>query len=204
MKTGDVLVNYYRYSNRNEPLIRSIGSDLRAFSSTRETYRRLQTVEESLRSLYPKSSEANVQHLREVLDRLHRSIEEQGPFQGIIGYSEGAQIASTLLVDYERQSQLRGSKNPFTHAIFFSGWPPLDPDTAECLLSDEFGQVLPMQTMHILGSTDPFIHATLALYEICIEDKALIFDHGKGHLVPREPRVLKEMAAFIHKHMTKP
>ena len=154
-----------------------------------------------MRSFFPKATKDQGQQTREIVDRLHRIIKEQGPFQGIIGYSEGAHVAATLLVDCERQSQLTGSKSPLTHAIFFSGWPAADPDTGECLLSDEFGQVLRGHTMHILGSTDPFIHGALALYDICNEDKAFIFDHGKGHLVPRDPKVLKEVAAFIREHM---
>ena len=155
-----------------------------------------------MRSFYSKPTKADVQKFRKMLDRLHRIIKEQGPFHGIIGYSEGAHVGASLLLDCERQSQSTGSKNPLTHAIFFSGWPPCDPETADCVLSDEVGQIIQGHTMHILGSTDPFIHGGLALYDICNEDNAWIFDHGKGHLVPREPRVLKEVAAFIREHMT--
>ena len=200
--TQDVLGSQFCYSNRKESLIRSIGSDKQVGTGIREVYRHLMTVEESMRHFYPKPTKANALQFREALDRLHRIIKEDGPFQGVIGYSEGAYVAASLLLDFERQSKSTGSKNPLTHAIFFSGWPPNDPDTAECLLSDEIGQVLSGHTMHVLGSNDPFIHGSLALYDICKEDNALIFDHGKGHLVPREPRVLKEVAAFIREHMS--
>lgn len=155
-----------------------------------------------MRGLFTEEMIPHAQDVRGTLDRLHRTMEEHGPFQGVIGYSEGALTAATLLIDVQRRCQLTGSENSLTHALFFSGWPPLDPDGAGILLSDKDGQIIQCQTIHVLGSTDPFIHGSLALYEVCNEEKALIFDHGKGHLVPRERRVLKDLAAFIRKHMT--
>ena len=168
----------------------------------RELYHARETIEESMRDFFQVESRPQLRDLRGVLDRLHRIMSEYGPFLGIIGYSEGACTAATLLIDIQRRCQATGSENTLTHALFFSGWPPLDPDGAELLLSDMVGQIIQCQTIHILGSTDPFIHGSLALYDMCIEDKALIFDHGKGHLVPREPKVLKELAAFVRTHMT--
>ena len=168
----------------------------------REGYRARETIEESMREFFPEELTPHVQYVRGMLDRLHRTMEEYGPFQGVIGYSEGASTAAALLIDVQRRCQLTGSENTLKHALFFSGWPPLDPDGAGRLLSDEVGQIIQGQTIHILGSTDPFVHGSLALYNICDEENALIFDHGKGHMVPRESKILKELAAFVRRHMT--
>ncbi|KAL8793257.1 MAG: hypothetical protein Q9195_004194, partial [Heterodermia aff. obscurata] len=173
-----------------------VGADLR------EKFEAQETTEESMRRLFPEELTPEAQVVRAMLNRLHRTMEEYGPFQGLIGYSEGALTAATLLIDVQQRCQLTGSENTLTHALFFSGWPPLDPDGTGVLLSDTDGQVIQCQTIHVLGSTDPYIHGSLALYEVCNEDKALIFDHGKGHLVPRERKVLKELVSFIRKHMT--
>lgn len=170
--------------------------------SFRNFYHARDTIEKTMRDFFRKEAIPHAQLIRRMLDRLHRTIEEHGPFQGVIGYSEGATVAATLLVDVQRRCQLTGSKNTLTHAIFFSGWPPFDPDGPVLLLSDMVGQIIQCRTIHVLGSTDPFIHGSLALYDVCKEDNALIFDHGKGHLVPREPKVLKELAAFVRTHMT--
>lgn len=50
-------------------------------------------------------------------------VESQGPFDGIMGFSEGGIVAATLL--------LEDARRPFANfkcGIFFSAAPPLDPD----------------------------------------------------------------------------
>lgn len=39
------------------------------------------------------------EHIRRMLDGLYRTIEEQGPLYGLMGYSEGATVAANLIVD---------------------------------------------------------------------------------------------------------
>jgi hypothetical protein len=56
---------------------------------------------------------------------LPRGIEEHGLFQGVVGYSEGAPVVSTLLVDDLKRRQAQGLGSSFQCAIFFAGWPPL-------------------------------------------------------------------------------
>ena len=133
----------------------------------------------------------------DMLEPLHRILAEEGPFHGVLGYSEGACIAATLLVSNQRRCEEYGMENTLSHAIFFSGTPPLDPKGCGPLLADRDGHVIKARTIHVLSASDPFLDACIALYNVCVEEKAKIFDHGKGHLVPREPRVVKELAAFV-------
>lgn len=135
--------------------------------------------------------------LHSMLEPLHRILAEEGPFHGVLGYSEGACIAATLLVSNQRRCEEYGVENTLSHAIFFSGTPPLDPDGGAPLLADRDGHVIAASTIHVLSASDPFLDACIALYNVCVEQNAKIFDHGKGHLVPREPRVVKELAAFV-------
>lgn len=37
----------------------------------------------------------------------------------------------------------------------------------------------------------------MALYAMCDEDTATLFDHGKGHTVPRDGQTVKELAEAI-------
>jgi hypothetical protein len=37
----------------------------------------------------------------------------------------------------------------------------------------------------------------MALYALCDSDAATIFDHGKGHAVPRESQTIEELAAVV-------
>jgi hypothetical protein len=48
-----------------------------------------------------------------------------------------------------------------------------------------------------VGSLDPYVAGSMALYNTCEPDYAHIFDHGKGHTLPREKAVIKELGDVI-------
>ncbi|RYP39452.1 hypothetical protein DL767_002186 [Monosporascus sp. MG133] len=82
------------------------------------------------------------------------------------------------------------------YGIFFAGWPPvrLQGDHIQTLLADEVENAIDVPTCHVIGCNDPYIHGAMALYSMCDEDTALLFDHGKGHTVPRDARTIRELA----------
>lgn len=80
---------------------------------------------------------------------LFRIMDEEGPFEGIIGYSEGATVAGTLLLAEQRRQQYEGYEPMIKCAIFFAGWPPLDPQTFAMVLSDETDVMIDIHTCHI-------------------------------------------------------
>lgn len=49
----------------------------------------------------------------------------------------------------------------------------------------------------VVGAADPYLHGSLALYNVCDEDNAVFFDHGKGHTLPRDQQTIKELANVI-------
>lgn len=49
----------------------------------------------------------------------------------------------------------------------------------------------------VVGADDPYLHGSLALYNVCDEENAAFFDHGKGHTLPRDPRTIKELGDVI-------
>lgn len=52
-------------------------------------------------------------------------------------------------------------------------------------------------TCHIIGVNDPFVDASMALYGVCDPDTAIMFDHGKGHTVPRDAKTVSELVEVI-------
>ena len=124
--------------------------------------------------------------LQRVLDRIYRIVDEQGPFDGIIGNSEGATIAATFLVDHLQKVAKKERRADLRCAVFISGGPPYTKDGKDVLLADERGQMITIPTCHIIGWNDSVIDSALALYHLCDEDSATIVDHGKGHLVPHD------------------
>lgn len=59
--------------------------------------------------------------------------------------------------------------------------------------------VIDIPTCHVVGCSDPYIHGAVALYGICDEDTAILFDHGKGHTVPRDEVTVKELSEAIER-----
>jgi hypothetical protein len=168
--------------------------------------------------------------MREGIATTHRStdnalkflvkiMQERGPFDAIIGYSEGATVAATLLLHEQRRFKKKGIQPMFKYAIFFAGWPPVDPDSHSMILSDESEAMIEIPTCHIskycvfrrawglntflfadtvtVGSLDPYVHGSLALYNVCDPDTAHMFDHAKGHTLPRDKDTVKELGDVV-------
>lgn len=91
-------------------------------------------------------------------------------------------------------------------AIFFSGGPPAsvgEDGSVELKLGDEYSNVIDIPTFHVLGSDDPLCYSSVALYNICNPDNAILYDHGLGHLVPRDADNLAELGTILDEVMTK-
>jgi hypothetical protein len=67
------------------------------------------------------------------------------------------------------------------------------------LLADECDAVIDVPSLHIVGANDPYILGAMALFNMCDEDTADLFDHGKGHTVPRDARTIKQLCDSIQK-----
>lgn len=86
---------------------------------------------------------------QEAMDYLYRIMEEDGPFDGIIGYSEGATVAATLLLHEQRRFETEGIEPMFKCALFFAGWPPMSPELDRIVLADESELTITIPTCHI-------------------------------------------------------
>jgi len=86
---------------------------------------------------------------RDALDYLYRIMEKEGPFDGIIGYSEGATVAATLILHEQRRFETLGIEPMFKCALFFGGWPPLSPDFDSMVLADESDLMITIPTCHV-------------------------------------------------------
>ena len=90
--------------------------------------------------------------------------------------------------------------------IFFAGWPPVSvegEDNINTMLADECQEVLDVPTCHVVGCRDPYIDGAMALYSMCDEDMAVLFDHGQGHTVPRDRRIVEELTLTIRETIAK-
>ncbi|KAI4251730.1 MAG: hypothetical protein LQ352_004680 [Teloschistes flavicans] len=118
---------------------------------------------------------------------------DEAPFDGILGFSEGAAASAGWLFRQAAQ----GSKLPIKFALFLCGTPPAHFEQKDVLLADETSERIGIPTAHIVGSRDPAYQSGLALYNLCEKASARIYEHGKGHTVPWDLQITQAMAKEI-------
>lgn len=132
----------------------------------------------------------------EACDFIEQTVEEHddGPFDGILGFSEGSSVAASLML--RRAAQ--GRVPLFRFAIFFCAVLTFRSDNEGPILADERPERIRVPTLHITGARDPARLSSMTLYNLC--DKQLVFhyDHGKGHTIPWGP-FTEEITKWIRK-----
>lgn len=69
----------------------------------------------------------------------------------------------------------------------------------EVLLADQSQNILDIPTLHVVGCNDPYIAGAVALYNMCDQSSAELFDHGKGHTVPRDSKTIHELCDAVER-----
>lgn len=176
----------------------------------------LETPEMTMRELMTYGVAKTDDSARKTLQYLYEVMETEGPFDGVVGYSEGATIAGTLLIHEAMREMDEGRQPMLKCALFFGGWPPITPTLDGLVLADESDLMIEVATCHIsksarsrgayilidlVGSQDPYLHGNLALYNVCNPDTAHIFDHAKGHTLPRDKAMVKELGDTVRRMM---
>ena len=126
--------------------------------------------------------------MSQALSQLHEYILEEGPFDGIIGFSQGASLAATYLIQFSQRHP--SSPLPFRCAILFSGGHLRDPQALDknelkWLNAKETGQLLQLPTANFWGRNDTLSPGSSAmLCELCDESCRNVYIHEEGHEIP--------------------
>ncbi|GKZ35680.1 hypothetical protein AbraIFM66950_006428 [Aspergillus brasiliensis] len=157
------------------------------------------TPEETMRAIAQEGEAITPDSVRKTVSTLFGILEEHPEIDGVLGFSEGVAVAASLLLEEERLVQDEGKPRQLKYGIFISGWPPIRPDGDRVIgcLADECEDMIEVPTCHIIGTNDPYVDGTTALYAVCHPDTAILFDHGKGHTVPRDVKTMSEAAEVI-------
>jgi predicted esterase len=123
------------------------------------------------------------QSLQDAYDLIYEFIDEEGPFDGIIGFSQGATLAYMSLLNH---AKLNPYGVPlFSRAIFICGMPPFRlTDDSEILLETDI-QTLDIPAVHVMGAQDEVLDLSMALAKLTNPALSLNIVHTKGHDIPK-------------------
>lgn len=123
------------------------------------------------------------------LDQLDAYVAAEGPFDGVLAFSQGAGLAAMHIVRKAIQAPLQAP--PFKCAILVSCNGVYDPvawlvhGEVRALDPEVDGQLIKIPTVHIWGKQDRLRNESEAVSKLCDKSLATVFVHEGGHEVPR-------------------
>ncbi|KAI0442916.1 serine hydrolase FSH [Xylaria telfairii] len=114
-------------------------------------------------------------------------VDNQGPFDGLMGFSEGGAVAAWMLIENSRYPLTFGH---LKCAIFFSAAVPFDPEVVRTGIVKPVdpaieGEMIKMPTAHVWSQDkDVNVEVAQSLASLCDANLREIFVHSLGHNVP--------------------
>ncbi|KAH7176782.1 serine hydrolase FSH [Dactylonectria macrodidyma] len=143
---------------------------------------------------------------RKSLELVREIIEEDGPFDACMGFSQGAALLGSLILSHQESHPF--SPPLFRLAVFICGssalkvsetdgtWSRVSPNELE-----RQRKRIKIPTVHIIGSKDAAYQESMNLRDMCEPQNRLQYFHTSGHEVPRNVRITAEMARVVGKGM---
>ncbi|KAK9865839.1 hypothetical protein WJX84_007479 [Apatococcus fuscideae] len=116
------------------------------------------------------------QRWRESLAAVERCFQESGPFDGVMGFSQGSIFASFLVAAQEHGLILQQFPR-LRFCVLFAGAKAGDPELAAA-----YAEPISTPSVHIIGDTDFMQKASNNLLEAFVEPQ--VIRHPRGHLIP--------------------
>ena len=119
--------------------------------------------------------------VKAAFEHVYRLIKEEGPFDGVLGFSQGSSCLSGFLIHHEMPP---AQEDLFKFAILFStsGIPEWDTE------GRELGMIR-IPTLHVCGEADrEWVEDSKAVVSRCqnAEETAELIVHKDGHAVPKD------------------
>eukprot|EP00802_Teleaulax_amphioxeia_P022877 Tamp_23376.p1 GENE.Tamp_23376~~Tamp_23376.p1 ORF type:complete len:154 (+),score=29.74 Tamp_23376:467-928(+) len=131
----------------------------------------------------------------ETLAFLDRVFLQHGPFDGILGFSQGACVAGVLCALLDKDELPANIK--FDFAVLISGFQPLD--SVYSSLYPLGKKIEGVRTMHVIGNADQIIPPLRSEQLAEKFEWSTVVRHEKGHMVPSDKAVREAVKAFIFK-----
>ncbi|KAF2177887.1 hypothetical protein K469DRAFT_732186 [Zopfia rhizophila CBS 207.26] len=159
---------------------------------------------EEIKNLFPADEDyyayfnEEVESFFSALADLDEYIRTEGPFDGIIGFSQGALLAATYLA-HQYPGAEDTAYESIKCAVFICGSPPWQVIDGNARTAKEGldGDIIRIPTVHIYGSEDPGYEQSLELSRICRKQGRGQLDHEGGHEIPRSAESTARMVWVI-------
>lgn len=141
---------------------------------------------------------ASASQLLRAHEYLDEIVEEDGPFEGILGFSQGAEVAASFLL-------YQAPNVTFRFAIFIGGTPPFDVSalasgrdvTPVKMHGDAHSARIQIPTAHIIGRSDAYREFSKIIVTLCNPRETKVYDHKGAHIVPRGKEAMEELTAAL-------
>lgn len=147
---------------------------------------------------FPRSFSDDDSSIQEAYEHLYEIIDEEGPFDGVLGFSHGGTLASGLLIHH---AKMHPRAPPlFRCAIFVNSLPPFRMNPGENPVIDpDLDGYINIPTVSVGGSKDWLLEYSRALHRLCNSSRSIWVVHSKGHDIPGDKKNVAVMAAAIRK-----
>lgn len=140
----------------------------------------------------PNQYEKQCEGFEESYTYLKSILSSRGPFDGILGFSQGAAMAALVC----EQQQRRAGISDFRFAILCSGFSLL-PETTGL-------RCINLPSLHVFGSRkgkDKQIdcEASKKLSSLFDEGCSMIIEHDMGHIIPAKPPYINQFEEFLRR-----
>ncbi|RLN48634.1 hypothetical protein BBJ29_002551 [Phytophthora kernoviae] len=141
------------------------------------------------------------------MKRLDEEIRRHGPFDVVIGFSQGAALLSIMTMWYLRHGGVRWWK-----LAICVGGVDVSAVNVKSLFIDEMGHrvLVPLPSIHLIGKTDPLFHESHRLAKSWTDEadgfERWVFEHDGGHKFPaasRNKEFYVELGRVIRQHCRK-
>ena len=122
--------------------------------------------------------------LEESLALVRTTCQSQGPFDGVLGFSQGATLAALLCL----------TTDLFQFAVLFAGYVPRD---ATVLAALDAGAPCRLPSFHCFGATDASVPPDVARALASRFADPVIHEHEGGHVVPGNAPLRSALKAFL-------
>ena len=119
------------------------------------------------------------------------SLKNEGPFDGVLAFSQGASLLGIICALKEKGDERFDN---FNFAIFVSGY-----KSRQSMHQKYYEEKVTLPTLHVMGETDKVIEKEMSVELSELYKNKTVLEHRGGHFVPATSAEKPQYVAFLSK-----